>query len=145
LFLVLRCVHSRHPYSRPDLDHVSPNNWLDDTLWLTLAYHTWRAPLIVNSNWWLEFKEDPGDVPPPTHGNPPKHVVPNGYPAADLPRDSQKGGQEWIEAHQEAGKPVLYDEVTTKEWITPWQIRKAAWLARRFGEYRLMLQKWVSA
>lgn len=40
------------------LDSVSPNNWLDDNIWLKKAYHEWRAPLIVNSNWWLSFKND---------------------------------------------------------------------------------------
>lgn len=23
------------------------------------AYHEWRVPLVVNSNWWLAFKNDP--------------------------------------------------------------------------------------
>ncbi|CAL1716338.1 unnamed protein product [Somion occarium] len=41
------------------LDKASPHNWLDDNIWLKKAYHEWRAPLIVNSNWWLSFKNDP--------------------------------------------------------------------------------------
>lgn len=41
------------------LDRVSPNNWLDDSIWLKKAYHEWRAPVLVNSNWWLSFKNDP--------------------------------------------------------------------------------------
>ncbi|KIP05852.1 hypothetical protein PHLGIDRAFT_24881 [Phlebiopsis gigantea 11061_1 CR5-6] len=40
------------------LDRASPNNWLDDNIWLKKAYHEWRAPLVVNSNWWLSFKND---------------------------------------------------------------------------------------
>ncbi|EKM58277.1 uncharacterized protein PHACADRAFT_26793 [Phanerochaete carnosa HHB-10118-sp] len=40
------------------LDRVSPNNWLDDNIWLKKAYHEWRAPLLVNSNWWLAVKYD---------------------------------------------------------------------------------------
>ncbi|KAH9903022.1 acyltransferase ChoActase/COT/CPT [Cubamyces lactineus] len=40
------------------LDQSSPNNWLDDNIWLAKAYHEWRAPLIVNSNWWLALGDD---------------------------------------------------------------------------------------
>jgi carnitine O-acetyltransferase len=43
-----------------DLDRASPNNWLDDNFWLKKAYLEWRAPLIINSNWWLAFENDPG-------------------------------------------------------------------------------------
>lgn len=43
----------------PDLDRASPNNWLNDNFWLKKAYHEWRAPLPVNSNWWLLFHDDP--------------------------------------------------------------------------------------
>jgi hypothetical protein len=41
-----------------DLDRASPNNWLNDNFWLKKAYHEWRAPLLVNSNWWLLFHDD---------------------------------------------------------------------------------------
>ncbi|EKM78099.1 hypothetical protein AGABI1DRAFT_76491 [Agaricus bisporus var. burnettii JB137-S8] len=40
------------------LDKVSPNNWLDDNFWIQKAYHEWRTPLVVNSNWWLAFYDD---------------------------------------------------------------------------------------
>ncbi|KIK10045.1 hypothetical protein K443DRAFT_47 [Laccaria amethystina LaAM-08-1] len=40
------------------LDRFSPNNWLDDNFWIDKAYLEWRAPLLVNSNWWLAFHED---------------------------------------------------------------------------------------
>ncbi|KAI9060650.1 acyltransferase ChoActase/COT/CPT [Trametes sanguinea] len=40
------------------LDKQSPNNWLDDNIWLKKAYHEWRAPLIINSNWWLALGDD---------------------------------------------------------------------------------------
>lgn len=40
------------------LDRASPNNWLDDNFWINKAYLEWRAPLLVNSNWWLAFYED---------------------------------------------------------------------------------------
>lgn len=41
-----------------DLDKSSPNNWLNDNFWLDKAYLEWRAPLLLNSNWWLVFKHD---------------------------------------------------------------------------------------
>ncbi|KAF9007591.1 acyltransferase ChoActase/COT/CPT [Cyathus striatus] len=40
------------------LDKASPNNWLDDNFWINKAYLEWRAPLLVNSNWWLAFYDD---------------------------------------------------------------------------------------
>jgi len=40
------------------LDESSPNNWLNDNFWLDKAYLEWRAPLLINSNWWLVFKHD---------------------------------------------------------------------------------------
>ncbi|EIW57547.1 acyltransferase ChoActase/COT/CPT [Trametes versicolor FP-101664 SS1] len=42
-----------------ELNKNSPNNWLDDGIWLKKAYHEWQAPLIVNSNWWLALGDDP--------------------------------------------------------------------------------------
>ncbi|GJE88614.1 choline/carnitine O-acyltransferase [Phanerochaete sordida] len=47
------------------LDRASPNNWLDDSIWLKKAYHEWRSPLLVHSNWWLALRHDqgvPGEV-----------------------------------------------------------------------------------
>ncbi|KAL4063023.1 acyltransferase ChoActase/COT/CPT [Scleroderma yunnanense] len=44
------------------LDKVSPHNWLDDNFWLKKTYLEWRAPLLINSNWWLTFVND-ADVP----------------------------------------------------------------------------------
>ncbi|KAG9096393.1 hypothetical protein FS749_008598 [Ceratobasidium sp. UAMH 11750] len=41
-----------------DLDRASENNWLDDNLWIKKAYHEWRAPLLINSNWWFLFQDD---------------------------------------------------------------------------------------
>ncbi|KAI0635930.1 acyltransferase ChoActase/COT/CPT [Trametes polyzona] len=41
-----------------ELERNSPNNWLNDNIWLKKAYHEWRAPLIVNSNWWLALGDD---------------------------------------------------------------------------------------
>lgn len=44
------------------LDDVSPHNWLDDNFWLKKTYLEWRAPLLINSNWWLTFVND-AEVP----------------------------------------------------------------------------------
>ncbi|KIM67526.1 hypothetical protein SCLCIDRAFT_21056 [Scleroderma citrinum Foug A] len=44
------------------LDKASPHNWLDDNFWLKKMYLEWRAPLLINSNWWLTFVNDT-DVP----------------------------------------------------------------------------------
>ncbi|KAL0574990.1 hypothetical protein V5O48_006978 [Marasmius crinis-equi] len=41
-----------------ELDKNSPHNWLDDNFWLKTTYMGWRAPLLVNSNWWLAFHDD---------------------------------------------------------------------------------------
>ncbi|KAJ7030394.1 acyltransferase ChoActase/COT/CPT [Mycena alexandri] len=68
------------------LDRASPNNWLDDNFWMNKAYLEWRAPLLVNSNWWLAFNDDER-IPSPA---------------------------------KEA-----------KDGITPWQVRRAAWLVHR--------------
>ncbi|GAA5875991.1 hypothetical protein JCM1840_006240 [Sporobolomyces johnsonii] len=43
-----------------DIDRMTPNNWLDDHFWIKAAYHGWRAPLPVNSNWWLLMQDDVG-------------------------------------------------------------------------------------
>lgn len=54
-----------------DVDHASPNNWLNDTFWLKKAYHEWRAPLLINSNWWLLFHDDT-TIPESVRSNPPR-------------------------------------------------------------------------
>lgn len=41
------------------IDKASPYNWLDDNFWLNKAYLEWRAPLLINSNWWLVYMHDP--------------------------------------------------------------------------------------
>lgn len=45
-----------------DVHRRSPNNWLDDNYWLNIAYHSWRVPLPVNSNWWILCAHDQ-DIP----------------------------------------------------------------------------------
>ncbi|KAG0238321.1 hypothetical protein BGW42_005554 [Actinomortierella wolfii] len=41
-----------------DVDRAAPNNWLDDTWWIQKAYHEWREPLLVNSNWYILMRHD---------------------------------------------------------------------------------------
>ncbi|GAA5919003.1 hypothetical protein JCM1841_002686 [Sporobolomyces salmonicolor] len=43
-----------------DIDRIAPHNWLDDHFWIKAAYHGWRVPLPVNSNWWLLMQDDLG-------------------------------------------------------------------------------------
>lgn len=50
-----------------DLDQTTEYNWFDDTFWLKKAYHEWRAPLLVNSNWWNMFMPDPSMQDALTH------------------------------------------------------------------------------
>ncbi|GAA97179.1 hypothetical protein E5Q_03855 [Mixia osmundae IAM 14324] len=45
-----------------DIDRATPSNWLDDHFWIRVAYHSWRVPLPVNSNWWILMAHDQ-DVP----------------------------------------------------------------------------------
>lgn len=66
--LQARLVGTSHSLSTPSysvsrvtiiaLDKGSPHNWLDDNFWLKKAYLEWRAPLLINSNWWLIFQDD---------------------------------------------------------------------------------------
>jgi carnitine O-acetyltransferase len=42
-----------------DLERSTPYNWLDDSFWLQKAYHEWREPLLVNSNWYILGVDDP--------------------------------------------------------------------------------------
>ncbi|ORY34657.1 Choline/Carnitine o-acyltransferase-domain-containing protein [Naematelia encephala] len=131
-----------------DLDHISPHNWLDDTLWLGLAYHTWRAPLLVNSNWWLLLAPDPKDKEPSTyadggHAAPNVIATPNPAPSAVQAAGSQGGGEEWIKSHPQIERGLPFEQVVKHEPVTDWQIRRASWLARRYAEFRLMLQREV--
>ncbi|KAF9170354.1 hypothetical protein BGX20_009083 [Mortierella sp. AD010] len=55
-----------------DVDRAAPYNWLDDTWWISKAYHEWREPLLVNSNWYILMKNEPNHptVFHPTAENP---------------------------------------------------------------------------
>ena len=85
------------------LDKASPRNWLDDNIWLKKAYHEWRSPLLIHSNWWLAFFNDV-TVP---------DMVLQGRSSSVL-----------------AG-------------ITPWQVRRAAWLINRTLEFKHKLDRYV--
>ncbi|KAG7089470.1 hypothetical protein E1B28_011154 [Marasmius oreades] len=50
-----------------ELDRHSPSNWLDDNFWLK-TYLEWRAPLLINSNWWLALHDDDQYTPPAVVG-----------------------------------------------------------------------------
>ncbi|KAF7312417.1 Carn-acyltransf domain-containing protein [Mycena indigotica] len=79
------------------LDRASPNNWLDDNFWTNKAYLEWRAPLVVNSNWWLAFLDD-DRIP------------------VDVKEEEQVG-------------------------ISPWQIRRGAWLVHRVLQFKNLLDR----
>ncbi|SPO43873.1 related to CAT2 - Carnitine O-acetyltransferase [Moesziomyces antarcticus] len=70
-----------------DVDRTTENNWLDDRWWLQKAYHEWRVPLMINSNWWLMFTHDknmPADLA--------EHSGHDAYPVTGL------GSQNWNDA-----------------------------------------------
>ncbi|THH13050.1 hypothetical protein EW146_g7127 [Bondarzewia mesenterica] len=83
------------------LDKTSPRNWLDDNIWLKKAYHESRAPLLVHSNWWLAFFNDP-----------------------TVPDDVLRG-------YSQSGRVG----------ISPWQIRRGAWLIYRTLEFKDKLEQ----
>lgn len=48
----------RSYYLSLELEKNSPYNWLDDNFWLDKVYLEQRAPLVINSNWWLAYEND---------------------------------------------------------------------------------------
>ncbi|KAI9206459.1 acyltransferase ChoActase/COT/CPT [Polychytrium aggregatum] len=38
-------------------DSLQKNSWIEDW-WLRLAYHSWREPLMVHSNWYVVFRDE---------------------------------------------------------------------------------------
>lgn len=102
-----------------DVDRTSPNNWLDDRFWLQKAYHEWRVPLLVNSNWWLMMRADPNT------------------PAAKLEDPSTKS---------EAVGSLTFDEdmsevLGTNDWIDcEWGIRRATWLIYRLLHFKVRIE-----
>ncbi|CAD6904371.1 unnamed protein product [Tilletia laevis] len=98
-----------------DVDRTTPDNWLDDRFWLQKAYHEWRVPLLINSNWWLMFTNDP---------NAPAGLGEHkGHGTADLA--PPKGAAALGESH--------WDEAQ-------WGIRRAAWMTHRLLEFYRRLQ-----
>ncbi|KAI9512075.1 acyltransferase ChoActase/COT/CPT [Russula earlei] len=89
-------LHGKFCEKKKALDRSSPRNWLDDNIWLKKAYHEWRLPLLIHSNWWLAFFND-DRIPEHALRQPP----------------SSESAQ-----------------------ITPWQVRRAAWLTFRHLEFR---------
>ena len=98
-----------------DVDRTTPDNWLDDRFWLQKAYHEWRVPLLVNSNWWLMLRAD------------------EGTPAAELESTSssvQRSGDLVPDAD-------LAKALGSNDWESAeWGIRRSAWLV-----YRLLVFK----
>ncbi|KAF8753527.1 Choline/Carnitine o-acyltransferase [Rhizoctonia solani] len=92
-----------------DLDNASENNWLDDNLWMKKAYHEWRAPLLINSNWWLLFHHD---TTIPDH----------------------------IKSHDGTSSLTGGVKLPTGGEVSDWQIRRAAWLAARFMNFKERLE-----
>lgn len=94
-----------------DIDQTTDNNWFDDRFWLQKAYHEWRAPLLINSNWWLMFRADDGT---------PEDVAEY---LGDVPAYTPDAV---------TAQPWTYAE---------WGIRRATWLTYRMALYKLALDK----
>ncbi|WFD30810.1 carnitine O-acetyltransferase [Malassezia sp. CBS 17886] len=92
-----------------DVDQTTPNNWLDDRYWLLKAYHEWRAPLLINSDWWLELAAD---------ADTPADVV-NDPGAAPAFSEAAITTQTWDQAQ--------------------WGLRRATWLLYRAALYKLAI------
>lgn len=108
------------PLTRPStaLDKdpiISPYNWLDDSIWIKKAYHEWRVPLPVNSNWWLAFLNDRGV--PAIH-----RVIPH------CPPVSQDNVTQTT--------TVAVDGEGDWAGVTPWQVRRAALLVWRILDFK---------
>lgn len=101
----VRCQFPKSEIFDLDLDNASENNWLDDNMWMKKAYHEWRAPLLINSNWWLLFHHD-----------------------TTIP--------EYIKNHDGTNPFKEGIQLPTGGEISDWQIRRAAWLASRFMNFK---------
>lgn len=102
------------------MDRTTPDNWLDDRYWLQKAYHEWRVPLLVNSNWWLMFRADPNT------------------PAADLELGRTQPETYGALAPSEDFGVAL----GRKEWKgQEWGIRRATWITGRLLEFKRRLDQ----
>lgn len=100
-----------------DVDRTSVNNWLDDRFWLVKAYHEWRVPLLVNSNWWLMFRADIG-TPLAQLEDPQSQTADSSEDVAGL-EGVGLGKQQWGQAQ--------------------WGVRRATWLTMRFLDFKRRL------
>lgn len=82
------------------------------------TYHQWRVPLPVNSNWWLAFVNDPNL----TREADSKLTRVDTNFTREPERDSLLGDKGWV-------------------GITPWQIRRAAWLIWRILDFKERLDR----
>ena len=94
-----------------DVDHTSPDNWFDDRFWIKKAYHEWRAPLLINSNWWVMFQPDKS-MPPEIAGY-----------LGDAPAGSPKANQ-----------VQNWDNME-------WGVRRATWLLYRMLHFKLQVDR----
>ena len=91
------------------------------------------------------FDTDPGDSPAPIlqtseDADGVIHEM-SVRPSKDLGADSQGGGQKWLDDHPDPAGSTRFDEVVKREWVSDWQIKKSAWMLRRFAEMRLKIQR----
>jgi carnitine O-acetyltransferase len=102
--------------------------------------------LIVNSNWWLLFQEDPQNAAPPVaNGATNKTNIPlDPNPKQIYPAGAQGGGDQWLQSHNDK-KDLYYqttfDENVKTEWLSDWQIRRASWIIQRFAATRTKVQR----
>ncbi|KDN43950.1 acyltransferase ChoActase/COT/CPT [Tilletiaria anomala UBC 951] len=117
-----------------DVDSTTPNNWLDDRFWLQKAYHEWRVPLLINSNWWLLLTNDPSLLS-----------------TSDASIGEHKGHGQALPVGAEAQKaavaagtelPPVSELLGEKRWDEmELGIRRAAWLTWRLVEFKLRLDR----
>ncbi|PWN90766.1 acyltransferase ChoActase/COT/CPT [Acaromyces ingoldii] len=101
-----------------DVDRTTPNNWLDDRFWLQKAYHEWRVPLLVNSNWWLMCRADP-DTPAAALEQPGAQAEKSGTRMPAAKADVALGANSW-QAYEHG-------------------LRRATWLIHRMLEFKRRL------
>lgn len=71
----LRELHQRLLHHR-NVTTPSNENWLSEW-WLQWAYHSWREPLLINSNWFTVFADHPAQPQDLLH--PHLQMVPTGH------------------------------------------------------------------
>lgn len=102
-----------------DVDRTTVTNWLDDRFWLVKAYHEWRVPLPINSNWWLMFRADAGS------------------PLAKLEDPSSTSTQKTFDVAGLEGVGLGQQQWDQAEW----GVRRATWLVARFLEFKRRLDR----